>query len=150
MVSHRSAAALFGLGNLPANRYEFTLPRRRQSRRADVRIHVRDLSSSEEVIHLGLPATRPTRIASDLLVTNEDPEAVAEIVAEGIREGFAYPGAFARSFAPQAAQFGLRKGDGLGLFRWLVEMEGGPDAARWIAEAKVNVGRSVARDGSAV
>src|SRR5271156_1184899 len=52
VVSHRSAAALYGLGNLPADRHEFTVPRRRQTRRRDVRIHVRSLSDGEW-LHLG-------------------------------------------------------------------------------------------------
>ncbi|MGH7746009.1 MAG: type IV toxin-antitoxin system AbiEi family antitoxin domain-containing protein, partial [Candidatus Dormibacteria bacterium] len=44
VVSHRSAARLYGIGDLPADRHEFTLPVRRQSRRADVRLHHRSLS----------------------------------------------------------------------------------------------------------
>ena len=43
VVSHRSAAALYGLGHLPADRHEFTLPRRKQTRRPDVRFHQRSL-----------------------------------------------------------------------------------------------------------
>src|SRR4051812_39249966 len=31
VVSHRSAASLYGLGELPADRFEFTLPTRRQT-----------------------------------------------------------------------------------------------------------------------
>ena len=37
VVSHRSAAAVYGLGHLPADRHEFTVPKRRQTRRPDVR-----------------------------------------------------------------------------------------------------------------
>ena len=43
VVSHRSAASVYGLGHLPADRHEFTVARRKQSRRPDVRIHVRPL-----------------------------------------------------------------------------------------------------------
>src|ERR1700730_112179 len=46
-VSHRSAAALYGLGHLPADRHEFTVPVRRQTRRPDVRLHTRPLRSDE-------------------------------------------------------------------------------------------------------
>ena len=38
VVSHRSAATLFGLGDLLADVHEFTLPVRRQTRREDVRL----------------------------------------------------------------------------------------------------------------
>src|SRR5215218_3416569 len=81
VVSYRSAAAVYGLGHLPADRHEFTLPARRQSRRSDVRLHHRQMADGEWISHRGLPVTRPARIAADLLADREDPEAVAQIVA---------------------------------------------------------------------
>ena len=136
VVSHRSAASLYGLGHLPADRHEFTLPRRKQSRRPDVRIHVRALAEGEWTALGGLLVTRPSRIASDLLWDQEDPEAVARIIADAIRPVYDYPTTFADRLAPHAARFGLRKGDGLALLRWLLELTGDPDAARWMAEAR--------------
>src|SRR5437879_7218061 len=38
VVSHRSAAAVYGHGHLPADVHQFTLPRRRQTRRTDVEV----------------------------------------------------------------------------------------------------------------
>ncbi len=49
VVSHRSAAALYGLGHLPADRHEFTLPGRKQTRRPEVRLHQRSLPANEWV-----------------------------------------------------------------------------------------------------
>ena len=145
VVSHRSAAALYGVGNLPADRHEFTVPTRRQTRRPDLRIHVRSLSDGEW-LHLGvLPVTRPSRIASDLLWDHEDPEGVANIVAGSIRGILDYPGTFADNLALHASRFGLRKGDGLGLLRWLIGLVGDSDGERWMEEARVEVGRVVAR-----
>ncbi len=110
VVSHRSAASLYGLGHLPADRHEFTVQRRKQTRRSDVRIHVRVLSDGEWIGLRGLPVTRPSRIASDLLWDHEDPEAVAQLVTDSIRKVFDYPGTFADSLASHAGRFGLRKG----------------------------------------
>src|SRR5207244_9380889 len=61
VVSHRSAASLYGLGHLPADRHEFTIPKRRQTRRPDVTIHVRKLNRGEWTNLAGLPVTRPSR-----------------------------------------------------------------------------------------
>ena len=141
VVSHRSAAAMYGLGHLPADRHEFTLPERRQTRRADVRIHVRSLTDGDWVSLRGLPVTRPSRIASDLLFDHEDPEAVARLIADAIRPIYDYPGTFADSLAPHAARFGLRKGDGLGLLRWLLDMTGDAGANRWMDDARAHVDR---------
>ena len=141
VVSHRSAAAMYGLGHLPADRHEFTLPERRQTRRADVRIHVRSLTDGDWVGLRGLPVTRPSRIASDLLFDHEDPEAVARLIVDALRPIYDYPGAFADSLAPHAARFGLRKGDGLALLRWFLDMTGDPGANRWMDDARAHVDR---------
>ena len=76
VVSHRSAAALYGLGHLPADTHEFTLAVRRQTRRPDGRLHQLQLDEHECTHLSGLPVTRPSRIAFDLLADHEDPEAV--------------------------------------------------------------------------
>jgi hypothetical protein len=144
VISHRSAAALYGLGHLPADQHEFTIPRRHQTRRRDVRIHVRPLQRGEWARLAGLPVTRPARIASDLLWDHEDPEAVAQLIADAIRRFLDYPGTFADSLAPQAMRFGLRKGDGLALLRWFLELVAEPEANRWMQEARLHVERASA------
>jgi hypothetical protein len=140
VVSHRSAAALYGLGDLPADRHEFTLPGRKQTRRPDVRLHQRSLSAGEWVPLSGLPVTRPARIASDLL-----DEAVAQIVVDAIRGNYDYPGVFTDSLAAQASRFGLRRGDGLGVMHWLLDLVGDPGTPRWLDEARAHLERESAR-----
>lgn len=135
VISHRSAATLFELGHLPADRHEFTLPHRRQSRRPDVRLHRRRLEDHDWIDLRGLPVTRPSRITSDLLDDLEDPEAVAQVVADAIRAGYDHPSAFAEALASHAARFGLRRGDGLALLTWLLDLAGDPDAPLWVQEA---------------
>lgn len=141
VVSHRSAAAVYGLGHLPADRHEFTLPARRQSRRPDVRLHHRQVGEGEWISLRGLPVTRPARIAADLLADREDPEAVAHIVADGIRGAYDYPGTFADALAPHAAKFGLRRQDGIALLRWLLDLVGDPQTSEWMGEAQANADR---------
>ncbi len=142
VVSHRSAAALYGLGHLPADRHEFTVTRRRQSRRPDVRLHHRRLSEAEWISLRGLPVTRPSRIAADLLADREDPEAVAYVIVDAIRPVYDYPGTFAEVLAPYAAQFGLRRGDGMALLRWLLDLVGDPETPLWMEEARAHVARA--------
>lgn len=139
VVSHRSAAALYGLGHLPADIHQFTLPMRRQTRRTDVRLHQRSLDSRECTEVRGLPVTRPSRIAADLLTDHEDPEAVASVVADAIRGVYDYPGTFADALAPHAARLGLRRGDGLALLGWLLDLVGDPNTALWMDEARTQV-----------
>lgn len=135
VVSHRSAAALYGLGHLPADVHEFTLPRRKQTRREDVRLHRASLPDGTWITHQGLPVTQPHRIAADLLAEREDPGAVGQVIADALRAGYDDPGAVARSVSPHAAAYGLPRGDGFGLLRWLLELTGDPERASWLDEA---------------
>jgi len=123
-VSHKSAASLYRLGHLPADQHEFTLPTRHQSRRPDVRLSIRRLEPGESIVLTGMPVTRPSRIASDLLYDREGPDAVAQLIADAIRGAYDYPGAFADALAPHAVRFDLRRGDGLDLLRWLLDLVG--------------------------
>ena len=136
VVSHRSAAALYGVGDLAADRHDFTLTLRKQSRRLDVRLHRRPLADVEWNRLRGLPATRPARIASDLLYDHEDPGAVAQIIVDSIRLAFDHPGNFALSLSPHAARFGLRRDDGIALLRWLFDLAKNDQSANWMKEAR--------------
>jgi hypothetical protein len=139
-VSHRSAAALYGLGHLPADQHEFTVPDRHQSRRPDVRIHVRPVADGEWARAGGLPVTSPRRTAADLVQAREDPEAVAQVIAEAVRRGHDSPGGFASALAPYAKAYGFRQGDGAALLRWLLDLTGDPERSRWADEASAQGG----------
>jgi predicted transcriptional regulator of viral defense system len=143
MVSHRSAAALYGIGHLPADVHEFTLPHRKQTRRPDVRLH-RGRVGDDWITHHGLPVTRPHRIAADLLGEREDAGAVAQLIADALRSAFDYPDVVARAIAPHAAAYGLHRGDGLGLLEWLLSLSGDPNRESWLAEAAKSHGRPAA------
>jgi len=144
VVSHRSAADMYGLGHLGEDRHEFTLARRHQSRRPDVRLHNRSLGDQEWVVLRGLPVTCPARIVSDLLHDTEDPTAVAHIVGDALRGINEYPGTVADALNPHAARFGLRRGDGLALLHWLLDLLDDPEADLWMSEARAHMERTTA------
>jgi hypothetical protein len=137
IVSHRSAAAMYGIGHLPADIHEFILPVRRQVRRQDIRSHRDQLRDNEWIILRGLPVTLPSRIASDLLTDHEDPEAVGHIVADALRNVYDDAGSFVEALAPHAARFGFRRGNGVGVLRWLLDLVGDPETAKWMEHARV-------------
>jgi len=141
VVSHRSAASVYGLGDLTAERHEFILPTRRQTRRSDVRLHRGRLDRGEWTNLRGLLVTRPSRIAADLLADGEEPDAVAPIVARALRQATDDPGRVAAALAPLSARFGLRRQDGVGLLRWLLELSQVPDITTWLQEARAHMER---------
>jgi hypothetical protein len=135
IISHRSAASVFGVGDLIAERHEFTLPHRRQTRRSDVRLHRGNLDRCEWVHRDGLLVTRPSRIVAELLRDGEEPDAVAQIVVESLRRRYCYATDVADALAPVAVRFGLHRGDGIGLLRWLLELSSAPEMSTWLRRA---------------
>lgn len=125
VVSHASAASLYRVGDLRADVHEFTLSRRRQSRRRDVRLHRGGVSAKDRVILAGLPTTRACRMIADLLADHVEPSAVGQIAAEVIDGVFDYPGEIAAQIAPHAAKFGLPRGDGKALLDHLLALASG-------------------------
>lgn len=144
VISHRSAASLYGFGHLPADGHDFTLPTRRQSRRANVRLHQRHLERREWADWRGLLVTRPPRITVDLLDDREDPEAIAHLVVDALRSTTDSPGTFADALGPYAARFGLRRGEGLALLGWLLELVGDAETSRWMHQARTQLYRQLA------
>lgn len=135
IVSHRSAALVLNLGDLPADRHEFTLPVRKQTRRQDVRLHRGRFDEGDYLNVRGLLVTAPPRIAADLLQDDETPEAVARIISEAITRLGVHPAAFAGEIAPSAFRFGFRRHDGLALLRWLFDLTAEPRRAEWLTRA---------------
>jgi hypothetical protein len=56
------------------------------------------------------------------------------VVADALRGVYDYAGTFADTLAPHAAQLGLRRGDGVAVLRWLVDLVGGPETTRWMED----------------
>jgi hypothetical protein len=134
VVSHRSAAAVWGLGQAPQC-YEFTLRARRQTRRPDVRLHRASLNARDCMDIGGLLVTRPARIAADLLGDGEEPDLVAPIVTASVWRRNDDPATIAGALAPLSARFGLPRNDGVAMLRWLFELSPDPDGADWPAGA---------------
>lgn len=135
VVSHASAAAMYGVGDLRADVHEFTLPMRRQTRRLDVRIHRGRIPDDRRVILGGLPVTRAAWIISQLLEDRVDPDAVAQITSEVLDRSLDYPSVVADVLSPYSARFGLPPTDGLRLLGQFLLRAGNPDRERLLAEA---------------
>ncbi len=136
LVSHASAASLYGVGDLRADVHELTLPVRRQTRRTDVRLH-RGLVPDEQWILLhGLPITRAGRMIADLLDDHVEPASVAQITAEVVHRVLDYPGTIAECVGPYAARFGFRRGDGVALLEHLLTLADYSDRGEMVAIAR--------------
>jgi hypothetical protein len=139
VVSHASASSVYGVGELLAEEHEFTLLVRRQTRRADVRLHRGEVAERQWRFVRGLPVTSPARMIADLLDDHVEPERVAQITTEVIHRGLDHPSAIVELIGPSAAWLGFRRGDGMALFDHLLTVAKFPARAEIIALAKGDV-----------
>lgn len=127
VVSHASAASLYGYGDLTADQHEFTVPARRQSRRPDVRFHRRTLVDDAITVIDGLPVTTPEQLIVDLLQDHHDGGHVADVLAGAVRADTVDVAQLAPRLAPLAARRGFPRLDGDGLLWHLLDMGGVAD-----------------------
>jgi predicted transcriptional regulator of viral defense system len=80
LLSHRSAAALWGMAKTPPSRAEVTVPRERRQCRA-VRFHYGLIAPDEITTHRGIPVTGVARTQFDLAAI-QSPARVAAAMAE--------------------------------------------------------------------
>lgn len=124
VVSHRSAAALHGLGDLEADELEFTASVRKQTRRADVRIHRLQLDPGEWTLLDGLPVTTITRTISDLAEARTDGGHLASVVRDAITKRQADDEQLVAALRPYAHRYGAPLGDGDEFLSRLLEESG--------------------------
>lgn len=109
VISHASAAALHGIGDLADDEPEITAPGRKQSRRG-IRLHRGALRADEVTIIEGLPVTTPARTVADLLRDGHDPSHIAEITGEVLRRDLASRHDMALALEPLAHRNGQPNG----------------------------------------
>lgn len=126
IVSHRSAALLLGLGDLDADRMEFTVPLRRQTRRSDVRLHRAAVGTDDWALAAGLPAATPLRVIADLAATRIDRGHLATVVRDAILKHALAMDITAAELARHARGYGAATGDGQGLLTLLLREAGIP------------------------
>lgn len=124
VVSHASAAVLHGLGDLDADRHEFTVAVRKQTRRPELRLHRAQLVDEEVTLHEGLPVTTVTRTIVDLVADGHDGGHVAGVLADAVRARRVDPARLPPRLARHAARFGLPRHDGPALVAHLLDLGG--------------------------
>lgn len=107
VVSHRSAAVLYGVGDFEPEPYEFTVPQRKRSRRPDVTFHTATVTDKEVEWRDELPVTTPARLVGDLLADRHDGGHIGQVVADLLRRRLATRMRLARAMEPYAAAYGL-------------------------------------------
>jgi hypothetical protein len=121
VVSGAAATYLHGVGALVPEPYEFTVPRRRKTRRDGIVLRVRRLAPEDVTRREGLPVTTVERTMADLVEAWTDLSLVRQVARDAANVD---RGRIAELLAPFAARHGLPRGDGAGMWAKLERLAG--------------------------
>lgn len=112
VISHTTAAELWGIGDLWADGIHFTVAKRRQSRQPDVFFHRAELSEKDWVIHpeCGLPVTTATRTIADLAQEGHGPSHLLGLVSDAAGKDLVAKEQLLDALSGNEDAFGVRKG----------------------------------------
>jgi predicted transcriptional regulator of viral defense system len=120
VISHRSAARLYGLGEFVNDRVELTVPRRRTMRDSTVVIHRAKLTNADVTVIDGLPVTTPLRTICDLLDQHIDASHIATVIRQAVEAGQVRLDELAERIGPYARRYGVKPFDGTAVLEQLL------------------------------
>lgn len=137
VVSHSTAADLWGIGDLWADGYHFTVQKRRRSRQPEVHFHRADLAETDWKIHpeVGLPVTSPARTIADLVDAGHEAEHLTNMVADAGKKQLVDLDALVEALYGREAAFGLEAGDRAELRKLLADHLGPEEVDPRVAAA---------------
>jgi len=91
VLSHRTAALIHRVGDLPAGTIEFTVPRRRASKHPDLSFRIAQLPDNDVTLIDGLPVTTVERTIADLIADHIDGGHATDIIEQALRRGQVEP-----------------------------------------------------------
>lgn len=137
VVSHSTAADLWGIGDLWPDGYHFTVQKRRRSRQPEVHFHRADLEDGAWEIHkeAGLPITTVARTIADLADAGHEAEHLMSLVSDaGNKNLVSHTELFEALYGKETA-LGLNMGEEDGLRALLADRLGTYDFDPRIAQA---------------
>ncbi|SDU79582.1 Transcriptional regulator, AbiEi antitoxin, Type IV TA system [Arcanobacterium phocae] len=113
VISGRTAAYMHGIGDFHASPYTFTLSVRKQTTRDDIRYFRQEIDSKDIILVEHVPVTTLERTIYDLIRLGEDPDLIANMIADAARNDYRFDHErLAYLLKPLAKKHGYATGDG--------------------------------------
>jgi predicted transcriptional regulator of viral defense system len=140
VVSHRSAAVMHELGDLDADRLEFTTRGRRQTRDTQVRLHRRRRGAGAWTLVDGLPVTTVLTTIGDLAATLLDGGHLAGVVRDAVTTHHVDVAEVSAVLSPYAHRYGAPLGQGGALLDALLDQAGVPMSIPTVRGSAISTG----------
>lgn len=139
VVSHRSAAFVYELGDVTTDPVEITSVVPRQSRQKSVRyFHRKPLDPTRWTVEEGLPVTTVPKTLHDLAVAHVDGGHLGGIVRDSLLRGLVSYDIVASEVGSAAQKYGAAPGDGSGLVELLLEQSGSSPEVRLAIAGRID------------
>nr|WP_301281173.1 type IV toxin-antitoxin system AbiEi family antitoxin domain-containing protein [Arcanobacterium phocae] len=113
VISGRTAAYMHGVGDFHASPYTFTLSVRKQTTRDDIRYFRQEIDPKDIILVEQVPVTTMERTIYDLIRLGEDPDLIANMIADAARNEYRFDQErLAYLLKPLAKKHGYSTGDG--------------------------------------
>ena len=122
VVSHETAASLYGIGDLQNEKINFTTKKRRQTKQPEVIFHIAALSNTDITYLDGLPITTIPRTVRDLLASGHEPAHVTDIITAALQDGLISREDLSTQLADVATLLGARENTAVALRTRLNEL----------------------------
>lgn len=148
VVSHSSAARVHRLGDMSADRHQFIVQGRKQTRRADVQIRRRSggIDPNSWRVVDGLPTTTVLTTIVDLATDHVDGGHLAGVVRDAIATSAVDLRELSTALRPFAHQYGGRLGDGDALIERFLDEAGIPQSMLDAADLLTSMSRAAFSD----
>ncbi|MEV6048784.1 type IV toxin-antitoxin system AbiEi family antitoxin domain-containing protein [Streptomyces xanthochromogenes] len=107
VISHTSACQLYDLGDIPSDRVEISVPRRRTTREPGITFRRAAVPEQDITIADGLPVTTVDRTICDLLHVRTDAGHVGRVLADADQKGLTDTRLLAPRVQPYTRSYGL-------------------------------------------
>ena len=109
VVSHETAASLYGIGDIQNEKINFTTKKRRQTKQPEVIFHIAALANTDITYLDGLPITTIPRTVRDLLASGHEPGHVTDIITAALQDGLVSREDLSTQLADVATLLGARE-----------------------------------------
>ncbi|MCE5292459.1 MAG: type IV toxin-antitoxin system AbiEi family antitoxin domain-containing protein [Nocardiaceae bacterium] len=127
VLSHQSAANLYGLGDIRSDYIEISALKRIRIKDLDIHIHITQLRRDDWEIVDGIPVTTVARTIADLAAERIDGGHLASIVRDALERDLITTAQVETILAPHAFNYGHPLNDGAALLKHLIAESGVSD-----------------------
>lgn len=122
VATGRTAAFLYGYGDLYQSPFSFVVPKGKRTARKDLELIQDEIAEDDISVMFDIPVATPERLIADLVRLREDPSLIGNIISDAAKTGYVFQASkLGDLLSPYAKANGFEPNDGLKFAEKLIE-----------------------------